>query len=154
MVSSISAHLICGNWLVSCRSADLCQLRVRQMGHQGPGLLHLRQSHCSHRRHFNWPGEDRTRCQLFAVFSSCFCPSFPILINQVCFQATRKTLRTCLWAPLRIQATSRWLCTRRSSPTRDGTPSTLSRRRSRTRRGKEIQKNLVSEREMGRRTIQ
>lgn len=33
------------------------------MGHQGPGLLHLRQSHRSHRRHLDRAGEDRTRCE-------------------------------------------------------------------------------------------
>ncbi|CAG04597.1 unnamed protein product, partial [Tetraodon nigroviridis] len=118
-------------------SAHLRQLCVRQMGHQGPGLLHLRQSHRPHRRHSDRPGEDRTRCQLVALLSGCYFPPFPVIIELVCFQATRRTLRTCLWAPLRIRVTSRWLCTRPCSPTRVGTPSTLSRRRSRTRRDSE-----------------
>lgn len=44
------------------RFADLCQLRLCQVGNPSPGLLHLRQSYCSHRRHHHRPGEDRTRC--------------------------------------------------------------------------------------------
>lgn len=51
----------CG-WIPSFRFADLCELRLCEMGHQGAGLLHLRQGHSSHRRHHHGPGQDRTRC--------------------------------------------------------------------------------------------
>lgn len=52
-----------------------------------------------------------------------------------CFQVTRRTSRACSKAHPRTPEASLWLCTRLCSPTLDGTPSTLSRRRSRTQRG-------------------
>lgn len=58
----------------SFRFADLCELRLCEMGHKGARLLHLRQSHRSHCCHHHGPGEDRTRCWslAFTYLESCF----------------------------------------------------------------------------------
>lgn len=62
-VSVIYVYLyMCCGCFSPFRFADLCQLCLCKVGHQGPGLLHLRQSHRSHRGHHHRPGEDRTRC--------------------------------------------------------------------------------------------
>lgn len=41
-----------------CRSTDLCELRLCQVGNAGSGLLHVRKGHRPHRCHHHWPGQD------------------------------------------------------------------------------------------------
>lgn len=140
------------------RFADLCELCLCEVGHQGPGLLHLRQSHRSHRRHHHGPGEDRTRsltriphsilkmpidfdtkrlCYNWGVYEDSCC--YRKLNGHVGdFQVKHRTLRACSKARLRTRDTSLWLCTRLCFHTRDGTPSILSPRRSRTQRGEDV----------------
>lgn len=67
---------------------------------------------------------------------------YHVINNYVAvFQVTRRTLMACSMAPLGTPDTSPWLFTRRSSPTLDGTRSTLSQRKSKTQRGEPVPHN-------------